>query len=38
MKEEDLSACCVWVEMFLPRTTKDVDLLERNFGNLYGIS
>ena len=38
MKEEDLRACRVWIKKYLPRTTKDVDLLERILGNLHGIS
>ena len=37
IKKEDLLACCVWIEKFLPRTTKNVDLLERSLRNLHGF-
>ena len=38
IEKEDSRACCFRIKIFLPRKTKHVDLLERIFGNLHGIS
>ena len=37
-KNENVCTSRVWIKSCFPRTAKDVNLLERVFGNLHGIS
>ena len=37
-RKENVRTCRVWIKNFFPRKIQDVNLLKRNFGNLYGFS